>query len=127
MEKPKLTPLKIAVSTEPKQALTESDRNALEEWVAGIRLRGYDPTFVTHDKDENLEDLRKFAEVHRVGFQYFAPPIVKGTALDREKAASPARLVAISVVQCIKIGKGGEIAKECAAAELPIWSFKTKQ
>lgn len=121
-DKPNILNVAIAAPS----PLTEADRNALDDWLAGIRRKGFTPTVVTHAKDPNLEDLRKFCEVNSVRFRYFEKPTPRGSALDKTRAPSAARMVAVTVAHCVKLSGGSAISDECQEAELPIWTFKTK-
>ena len=123
MKNDKPNVLNVAIAA--PSPLTTADRNALEDWLAGIRKQGFKPTIVTHAADPNLDDLRKFAEVNAVGFRFFEAPKGNPIAAPNLKVTA-ARLVAVSVAQCVKLAGGSEISDECQAAELPTWTFKTK-
>lgn len=122
------TPIKIAPSKGSR--LAEADRNALGDLVKGLARKNYVVALVTYkDAPEGIDVLERFAETEKVALTILQPADKTGLgrlALRKADDELP-RLVAVAVDACAELGEGGQVAKECRAADLPIFTFTTKQ
>lgn len=111
---------KLAISSKDDR-LKQSDYNALDDFALGIARRGFALEVITHDQAGNLADVEKWATENSIPIRILQTKPVGGRA-DRP---SPARLLAIMADGCARLGDEDEIAQECKAAGVPVWTFFT--
>jgi hypothetical protein len=130
MNTPERKPLKVALSTAPDYRLTDPDFRAIDDFVEKMRKRDREPVFVTHPFAENLDAFRAYADKARLKLHVLDVTPDKGAVIIHPrnvgKAAENARLVVLCVEACLKLGKGGRIAAEAKAADLPVFKFTPK-
>lgn len=125
----KRKPIKVAVSTAPEYTFTDSDFNALDSFVEAVRKKDREPVFVTHPFAENLDAVRRFTDRAELKFQVLDVDPEPMSSLENYRRAvdeTNARLVVLCVQGALKLGEGGRIAREAAAAGLPVWKFTPK-
>ena len=107
--------------------LTDSDMNALRDFVEGMRKKEVEPTFVVHEDQPEIPGLQAFALVHYVKVSIMQRPDPDEVSfMNSPHAPTLERLVAIQVAGAVRLGDGGKVVVECRKAGLPIWPFKTK-